>query len=32
MDVMRQIQQEEIAPNTVTEGGSDTELDNDVND
>ena len=32
MDVMRQIQQEEIAPNTVTEGGGDTELDNDVND
>jgi len=32
MDVMRQIQQEEIAPNPVAEGGSDTELDNDVND
>ncbi len=32
MDVMRQIQQEEIAPNTPAEGGSDTELDNDVND
>ncbi len=32
MDVMRQIQQEEIAPDAVTEGGSDTELDNDVND
>ena len=32
MDVMRQIQQEEIAPSTPTEGGSDTELDNDVND
>jgi chorismate mutase len=32
MDVMRQIQQEEIAPNAVAEGGSDTELDNDVND
>src|SRR5882757_11584328 len=29
MDVMRQIQQEEIAPNTGTKGGSDTELDND---
>ena len=32
MDVMRQIQQEEIAPNASAEGGSDTELDNDVND
>jgi chorismate mutase len=32
MDVMRQIQQEEIAPDTGTKGGSDTELDNDVND
>jgi len=32
MDVMRQIQQEEIAPGATTEGGSDTELDNDVND
>jgi chorismate mutase-like protein len=32
MDVMRQIQKEEIAPNSGTEGGSDTELDNDVND
>jgi chorismate mutase len=32
MDVMRQIQQEEIAPNTPPKGGSDTELDNDVND
>ena len=32
MDVMRQIQQEEIAPDTVTGSGSDTELDNDVND
>ena len=32
MDIMRQIQQEEIAPDAVTEGGSDTELDNDVND
>lgn len=32
MDVMRQIQQEEIAPDTVPESGSDTELDNDVND
>jgi len=32
MDVMRQIQQEEIAPSAPTEGGGDTELDNDVND
>ena len=32
MDVMRQIQQEEIAPQTEVEGGGDTELDNDVND
>jgi chorismate mutase len=32
MDVMRQIQQEEIAPSAPAEGGSDTELDNDVND
>jgi chorismate mutase len=32
MDVMRQIQQEEIAPGSANEGGSDTELDNDVND
>jgi chorismate mutase len=32
MDVMRQIQQEEIAPDPATEGGSDTELDNDLND
>src|SRR6266446_9600038 len=32
MDVMRQIQKEEIAPDAVIEGGSDTELDNDVND
>jgi chorismate mutase len=32
MDVMRQIQKEEIAPDLTTEGGSDTELDNDVND
>ena len=32
MDVMRQIQQEEIAPGSTNEGGSDTELDNDVND
>ena len=32
MDVMRQIQQEEIAPQAEVEGGGDTELDNDVND
>jgi chorismate mutase len=32
MDVMRQIQKEEIAPNAAIDGGSDTELDNDVND
>jgi chorismate mutase len=32
MDVMRQIQKEEIAPNAASDGGSDTELDNDVND
>jgi len=32
MDVMRQIQQEEIAPSAPTKGGGDTELDNDVND
>jgi chorismate mutase len=32
MDIMRQIQQEEIAPHGVAGGGGDTELDNDVND
>jgi chorismate mutase len=32
MDVMRQIQQQEMASDTAIEGGSDTELDNDVND
>jgi chorismate mutase len=32
MDVMRQIQKEEIAPESPSAGGSDTELDNDVND
>jgi chorismate mutase-like protein len=32
MDVMRQIQQEEIAPGKIGQSGSDTELDNDVND
>jgi chorismate mutase len=33
MDIMRQIQQEEIAPRAaVTEAGGDTELDSEVND
>jgi chorismate mutase len=32
MDIMRQIQQEEIAPQANREAGSDTELDSDVND
>ena len=32
MDVMRQIQQEEIAPRSEAPSGGDTELDNDVND
>ena len=33
MDIMRQIQQEEIAPRGAADGGGgDTELDNDVND
>jgi len=32
MDIMRQIQREEIAPQTVSNGASDTELDTDVND
>jgi chorismate mutase len=32
MDVMRQIQQEEIAPQAGAGAGGDTELDNDVND
>ena len=33
MDIMRQIQQEEIAPRAAADGGGgDTELDNDVND
>ncbi|MGA9799537.1 MAG: chorismate mutase [Terriglobales bacterium] len=32
MDIMRGIQQQEIAPQSTVEGGSDTELDNDVND
>ncbi len=32
MDIMRQIQQEEIAPHGSAGGASDTELDRDVND
>ena len=32
MDIMRGIQQQEIAPQSRVEGGGDTELDNDVND
>jgi chorismate mutase len=32
MDIMRGIQQQEIAPHTAADGGGDTELDNDVND
>src|ERR1700739_3670375 len=32
MDIMRQIQQEEIAPRGSAEGVGDTELDSDVND
>jgi chorismate mutase len=33
MDIMRQIQQEEIAPKpAAVEGGGDTELDSEVND
>ena len=33
MDIMRQIQQEEIAPQAAADAvGGDTELDNDVND
>jgi len=32
MDIMRQIQQEEIAPKQTTPAGGDTELDSDVND
>lgn len=32
MDIMRGIQQQEIAPQSAAEGGGDTELDNDVND
>jgi len=32
MDIMRQIQQAEIAPKQTTPAGGDTELDSDVND
>ena len=32
MDIMRGIQQQEIAPQAAVDGGRDTELDNDVND
>jgi chorismate mutase len=32
MDIMRGIQQQEIAPEAAADGGRDTELDNDVND
>jgi chorismate mutase-like protein len=32
MDIMRQIQKEEIAPETVDAAAGDTELDMDVND
>ncbi len=32
MDIMRGIQQQEIAPQSAAGGGGDTELDNDVND
>ena len=32
MDIMRQIQQEEIAPQGASDGPCDTELDGDVND
>ncbi len=32
MDIMRGIQQQEIAPGSASAGGGDTELDNDVND
>jgi chorismate mutase len=32
MDIMRGIQQQEIAPGAAADGGRDTELDNDVND
>jgi chorismate mutase len=32
MDIMRQIQQEEIAPKPATEAAGETELDSEVND
>lgn len=32
MDIMRGIQQQEIAPQAAADSGGDTELDNDVND
>jgi chorismate mutase len=32
MDIMRGIQQQEIAPQSAADSGRDTELDNDVND
>ena len=32
MDIMRQIQQEEIAPHAAAEGSRDTELDSEVNE
>ena len=32
MDIMRGIQQQEIAPQAAADVGGDTELDNDVND
>lgn len=32
MDIMRGIQQQEMAPETAADGGRDTELDNDLND
>jgi chorismate mutase len=32
MDIMRQIQQEEMAPQPAADGAGDTELDSEVND
>jgi chorismate mutase len=32
IDIMRQIQQEEIAPRVATDGSGDTELESEVND
>lgn len=32
MDIMRGIQQQEIAPQGAADGGGETEMDNDVND